>query len=112
MIFLVVAKNQQFKYYSLFEHCLTVALTQQSLLFQIDQVEVEQMFRENTAKKQAETEQKMAEKEDTFVLKELRQALELDDKEKLKRQEQQQLINVNLEDALRKLKYLKKFLNC
>lgn len=49
----------------------------------------------------------MAEREDAFVLKELRQALELDDKEKLKRQEQQQLINVNLEDALRKLKYLK-----
>ena len=59
---------------------------------------------ENSKKILTGTDQKMADEKDTFVLSELRQALELDDKEKHKRQEQQQLVNVNLEDALRKLK--------
>lgn len=48
--------------------------------------------------------QNMADNKDFLVMRELRQALELEDKENLKRQEQQLLVNVNLEDALRKLK--------
>jgi hypothetical protein len=59
---------------------------------------------ESSKKILAGTDQKMADEKDTFVLSELRQALEMEDMDKYKRQERQKLVNVNLEDALRKLK--------
>jgi len=62
------------------------------------------MSRPNTAKIQVDSEKEMAEESESFFLKELRQAIDVEDEERKKIREQQRLACVSLEDAHKKLR--------